>query len=158
MNQSDIEPCCGTCKKSEMGKYGCSAGHELKYPLITCKHECADFEYEPKGEEVFLTPFNQANLTECESCAHELNGVCDGKRWIPFKRNPYCEFFRSRGLTCKHAIPFIQYGNGHRNNKCALPPERRKTDAKRSKDCCCPNAHRSSHMECHEPIRETINA
>lgn len=143
---------CGMCKRSERGRHHvCHAGHVVKFPLLVTEHDCPDYEYDPSGEVVINTPFNRAILSDCPECGFNLNGVCDGKSWIPFKANP-CEFFRHKNLTCKHAIPFLQYGNeGFRNNHCALPPEQRKTDARQHQDWCCPNAHRHTSMKCYEP-------
>lgn len=142
---------CGKCKRSERGRYHvCHAGHKVKFPLLANDHDCPDYEYDTEGEKVCKTPFNQVEFEYCAECGFNYNGVCDGKSWIPFKSNP-CEFFRHMELTCKHAIPILQYGNeGIRNNHCALPPEQRKTAARQHKDWCCPNAHRHTSMECYE--------
>jgi hypothetical protein len=152
-----VKPCCGMCKKALfdkttlLGSMSWAAGHELKYPLITNKHDCKDFEYDQTGDMIRPTLFNQADLPECTRCAHEFKGICDGKAWVPIKRNPECEFFRDKSLTCRHAIPFLQYGSGIRKNRCSLPVNQRKTEARRGENFCCHNAHRNSSMECYEP-------
>lgn len=133
---------CGMCKRSENSRLNiCHAGHQVKYPLMVNQHDCPDYEYEPAGEIVQKTPFNVQEHEYCPECAHHLDGVCSGKSWIPYKTEPRCEFFRDLHLTCKHALPFLQYGNGLRNNHCALRDDER----------CCNWAHISDHLDCYEP-------
>jgi hypothetical protein len=145
---------CGMCKKCEMGKLNCSEGHNLKYPLQVNEHDCPDYIYDESGEIVKMTLFNIPEFEYCTDCAHHFNGVCDGKRLIPFKKYPRCEFFRDKNLTCKNAIPYLQYGNGLRNNHCKLPASERKTDANRGDDWCCPIAHMYDSMACYVPIQK----
>lgn len=134
---------CGTCKKSRMGEISCEAGHEIQLPTMLNEHDCKDYDYEPAGEIVAKTPFNVPEHEYCLDCAHELNGVCDGKKWIPYKTKPRCEFFREKILICIHAYPFIQYGNGLRNNRCKL-----KSDGQ-----CCPWAHIENNLKCYKSGR-----
>lgn len=106
----------------------------------------------PVAGRVIPTPFNQPEFDYCKDCAFFCGGVCDGKKWLPFRKEPGCEFFRDKNLTCRYAIPFIQYGNNLRNNQCKLPPQERKTDARNGWEWCCPDAHRSDYMGCYKPI------
>lgn len=133
---------CGKCKKSGPDHNPCAAGREIQYPTMVNEHDCPDYEYDPSGEVVEKTAFNIPEHDYCIECAHHFNGVCDGKGWVPYKTVPRCEFFRDASMICSHAEPYIQYGNGIRNNKCIK--------FNRS----CPWAHSSSHLACYEPVNK----
>ena len=141
---------CGMCRNG-VGDYlviSCSKNHKLVYPLICGEHECPDYEYKP--DHIEIIPEDKTliftrlidRLLECNQCSHLLYGRCTGVKWDPFKiKDGKCEFFRDKSLICKHAIPYLQYGNHHRNNFCTLPPEERDGDTRRGWKWNCPGAH-----------------
>jgi hypothetical protein len=146
---------CGLCKHSNRREIRCAKGLAILYPTIAREHDCPHYEFH-KGE-LRPNPFQHCGLLECKTCAFELDNFCSGKRWIPFKTEPHCEFYRPKGKTCQHAIPFHQEGSEpeiYRNNYCSLPPEQRDGDQSSSWKCCCYKAHTpgAENMKCYQPI------
>lgn len=145
---------CGLCKHHDIRLIVCAAGLKIQYPTIAKEHDCPQYEYQ---KDVFKpTPFQLCELTECATCAHELDGFCTGKHWLPFKTKPICEFYRAKSLTCRHAVPHYQDGCGpslFRNNYCDLPPEQRDGYQNFGWKCCCPAAHTAAaeKLSCYEP-------
>lgn len=139
---------CGTCQNLRQPVGPCRLDNDLKYPLMVNIHDCKDFKFRP---DIPLPPddFTIANLPECIECAHFFSERCDGKRWVGFKKDPVCEFYRNKNLICKNAVPFLQYGNRIRNNYCNLHPELRDGDQRNSWEHCCPTAHSSTNKKCH---------
>lgn len=153
MLENDLFKRCGTCKRMDKPLGPCMAGHQLQYPLMVTEHDCPDYEHEPSWVPK-ANVFTVTGLPECADCGYHLHDRCSGKGWIPAKTDPRCEFFRHKNLTCKHALPILQYGTDYRNNRCSLPPEQRSGSMANGKEWCCPNAHRWTSMKCYEPIGE----
>lgn len=147
---------CAFCKADEQGN--CLKKHRIIYPLLNGEHHCKDYLFRPDNPKVYPGPFGHADFPECENCAHCYNGICDGKRWLPLKREPICEFFYDKKLVCKNAIPEVQYGNHIRNNFCKLPPHLRDGDSKRGWKWRCPNAHTqyAKNLKCYKPKEEDV--
>ena len=143
----------------------CEKGHEVVGPTITGEHDCKDYEYKP--DRIDMPPegrifrFNgyvggsEEMFNECYTCGHNFMGQCGGIGWVPIRKvNGVCEFYRDKKLTCKHAIPILQYGDHIRNNYCRLPPEKRDGDCSRGWKWHCCNAHTPyvESWKCYEPI------
>ena len=145
---------CGMCIFfSGMENLTCKVGHKLIFPLINGEHHCKDYRYKPWGTILKHSP----RSAECKDCSHLYMGVCDGIKHHPFQKEPTCEFFRHKDLTCKNAIPMFQYGSYIRNNYCKLPPHLRDGDSSRSWKWMCPNAHTPDieHRKCYKPKNKT---
>jgi hypothetical protein len=153
---------CGMCENIRFNELECRLGHNLVYPLITGEHRCKDYKY--KYELVILPPEGYIFISgvllnsifpECCDCAHNLLGRCDGVHCFPIMRiNGNCEYFRSKCLICKNAIPMFQYGSYTRNNYCRLPPHLRDDPCKNGWKWLCPAANRAEaeNMNCYSPM------
>lgn len=94
-------------------------------------------------------------MEKCDTCSKLFMRVCNGIEWYPFVSDP-CEFYRNRGLTCKHAKPYFQELNNLRNHRCMREPGEQ--DQKRypgpiTADTCCPSANtrNCTFYTCYEP-------
>ena len=137
---------CGMCWNCIGLGEGCREKYKIVYPLIGGEHNCPGYKYQPD-----LIIVQKPKYPECDLCSHWFMGVCSGIEWRSFRTRSICEFYRDAREICKHAIPFLQYGDHHRNNYCSLPPEQRDGDAKWGWKWCCPEAQSRyiGHMKCY---------
>jgi hypothetical protein len=158
---------CGMCKGFTGIEQGmnCKSGHEPVGPFLAKKHDCKDYSYNPHV--ITLLPAGkimtfmglEGARPECKSCANQLYGYCHGMRWHPITiKAGMCEFYRDAGLTCKHAVPHMQYGSTDRNNYCSRPPAERDENVmpyflEITWECCCTSANDATAVNymCYEP-------
>lgn len=141
---------CGTCQSMEEPYLRCAKSLPMEYPLMVTETECPEYLYKPDHRPP-ADVFTVTGLPECATCGHNVQSRCSGKGRIPFKREPRCEFWRHYKLTCKYAVPFLQYGTNYRNNYCTLPPEKRQPPTPDARWCCI-NAHITEMKRCWEPL------
>lgn len=146
---------CGLCKHHDEHNIVCAVGLDIQYPTIAKEHNCPAYEY--KKDNFKRNMFQHCELQECSDCAHELDGCCTGKQWMPFKTKPHCEFYRPKWKTCHYAVPHFQEGCGpqlFRNNYCERPPEERDGIQRGDWKCRCSAAHTAGAecLSCYQPM------
>lgn len=142
---------CGTCQHLD-NQLWCGKALEKSYPLMVTVTDCEEYDYRPDWR-LNPDPFTVAEWPECSDCGHMLEARCSGKQWIPVAREPKCQFWRNRNLTCIHAIPCNQYGTNYRNNRCELAPELRDPPVPDAR-WACNNAHTTTTKKCWVPLSQ----